>query len=585
MKPLVQASFLCLALGGALAADAAAPAPAAGGGQQSQEVTSSFSALRGDRANGWMGQTRSETLGMHGMVATSQPLAAQAGLKILQDGGNAFDAAVATAAVINVVEPEATGIGGDLFVIAWSAKDKKLIALNGSGRSAAAMSVDYFKKKGQARVPINGIDAAVVPGAVDGWDQLLKAYGTMNFKQVLEPAVKIADEGFGVSERIANDWQLRIKTISSDEDSAKVYLPGGKAPMPYTIFRNPDLAHAFRVLQEKGRDAFYKGEIAEAIVAKSKKLGGAFTMEDLAATQATWETPISTSYHGYDIYEFPPNTQGLAVLQMLNILEVCAPKMGLDIKAAGPRSAKYWHLIVEAKKLAYTDLGSYVGDPQFSKIPVDRLISKAYAAEQCAKIDPAKAAKPVTTPIPTGGTAYIVTADKDGNMVSFIYSVYAYFGGGVTIPGYGFLLNNRASQFNLTPKSPNVIEPRKRPFQTIIPGFVMKDGQPLTAFGLMQGDQQAQGHAQVLVNMIDFDANIQAASDAARFNHNQTSNRLQLESALFDVIGAEMKALGHEVVSASGSSMGGYQAIRRDPVTGLLIGASDHRKDGAAVGY
>jgi len=575
----IRATLLGTALGFAFTA-----APVFGQ-QAPQEPTSSFTAVRGERANGWLGQTRSETLGMNGMVATSQAIAAQAGVDILKSGGNAFDAAVATAAVINVVEPEATGIGGDVFVIAWSAKDKKLIALNGSGRSPAAMSVDYFKKKNLKSIPFIGIDSVVVPGAVDGWDQVLKSYGTMGFKQVLAPAVKIAEEGFGVSERIGNDWQLRVKNLSSDPDSISVYMPGGKAPMPYTIFRNPDLAKSFRILQEKGRDAFYTGEIAQAVVAKSKKLGGAITMADMAANKATWETPIGTSYHGYDIYEFPPNTQGLAVLEMMNILEVCAPKQGFDIKTVGPRSPKYWHLLVEAKKLAYADLERYVGDPGFSKIPVERLISKAYANEQCAKINPAKAATPATAPIPDGGTAYIVTADKEGNMVSFIYSVYSYFGSSVTIPGYGFLLNNRGAQFSLDPKSPNVIEPNKRPFHTIIPGFVMKDGQPITAFGLMSGDQQSQGHAQVLANMIDFGANVQAASDAARFNHNQRTNRLSLEPELFNLIGAEMKAMGHDVVSATGSSMGGYQAIYRDPVTGLLHGGSDHRKDGIAIGY
>lgn len=593
-RTLVCASLLGLAVGAAMAADAAAPAPAPTqapgpgpglGGPPPQEVGSSFTAVRGDRANGWLAQTRSEVLAMHGMVATSQPLAAEVGLRILEQGGNAFDAAVATAAVINVVEPEATGMGGDVFMIAWSAKEKKLIALNGSGRSPAAMTPDYFAKKGLKAVPFIGIDSAVIPGAVDAWDEILKTHGTMTFKQVLEPAAKIAEEGFGVSERIGNDWQLRVRTLSTDEDSAKVYLPGGKPPKPYTIFKNPDLAHAFRVIEEKGRDAFYKGEIAQAIVAKSKSLGGAITMDDLAATKSTWETPISAAYHGYDVYEFPPNTQGFAVLEMLNILDVCAPRMGFQVKDAGPRSPKYWHLLVEAKKLAYADLERYDGDPAFSKVPVDRLISKAYAGEQCAKIDPNKASTPMATPIPTGGTAYITTADKDGNMVSFIYSVFSYFGADVTIPGYGFLLNDRGSQFNLNPKSPNVIAPRKRPFHTIIPGFIMKDGKPLTAFGLMSGDQQAQGHAQVLVNMIDFGANIQAASDAARFSHNQRSNRLQLESELYNLIGADMKALGHDVVSASGAGMGGYQAITRDADTGLLHGASDHRKDGEAIGY
>jgi gamma-glutamyltranspeptidase/glutathione hydrolase len=542
-------------------------------------------AVRGDRASGWAGQSRSEIVARNGIVATSHPLAAQAGVRIMQDGGNAFDAAVAAAAVMNVVEPEATGIGGDVFIIAWSVKDKKLIALNGSGRSPAAMTPAYITGKGLSGMPMYGIDSAVVPGAVDGFDQILKTYGKLTFKEVLQPAVTLAEDGFGVSERIADDWALRVRTLSMDPDSVKVYLPGGKPPAPYSLFRNPDLAKAFRIIQENGRDGFYKGEIADAIVAKSKKLGGVITLDDLANTKSTWETPISTSYHGYDVFEFPPNTQGFAVLEMMNILEVCAPRFGIDIRAGGPTSPQYWHLIVEAKKLAYADLERHNGDPAFSEIPVKRLVSKDYAAEQCKRIDPKKASIPPAAPIPSGGTIYLAAADREGNIVSFIYSIFTYFGSQVTIPGYGFLLNDRAAQFSLVPNSPNVIAPKKRPHHTIIPGFLMKDGQPLTAFGLMSGDQQSQGHAQVLVNMIDFEANLQAASDAARFNHNQRSNRLQLESQLFDIVGEPLRAMGHDVAPANGGAMGGYQAVARDPVTGILRGASDHRKDGAAVGY
>ena len=587
LRTISASLFVIGAAAAAYAAYAASapakPAPTPGPTAAKAAALPILNAVRGDRANGWAAQARSEVVARNGIVATSQAIASQAGLKMLQDGGNAFDAAVAGAAMMNVVEPEATGMGGDVFVIAWSAKDKKLVALNGSGRSPAGVNLARYK--GQQRMPQMGIESSVVPGAVDAWDQLLKTYGTMTFKQVLEPAAKAAEEGFGVTERIAIDWERSVDNLNTDPDSAKIYLPGGKAPAPYSIFRNPDLAKAFRLIQAEGRDAFYKGAIAQAIVAKSKKLGGAFTMEDLAATKATWETPISTNYRGFDVYEFPPNTQGFAVLGMLNVLEVCGAKFGVDIKAAGPRSPEYWHLLIEAKKLAYTDLETYNGDPGFSDIPVQRLVSKAYAAEQCAKIDMKKAATPKPAPVPDGGTIYLAAADAQGNMVSFIYSVFSFFGSQVTVPGYGFLMNNRAAGFSLVSNSPNTIEPRKRPFHTIIPGFIMKDGQPLTAFGLMSGDQQAQGHAQVVVNMIDFGANVQAASDAARFNHNQRNNRLNLETELFNVVGAQLKALGHDVYPAGGVSMGGYQAITRDPVTGVLRGGSDHRKDGAAVGW
>jgi len=597
---MVAASLLTLTT--APAAPSANPAPAA----------SEFTAVRGDRTSGYLAQTRSEVVARNGVVATSQPLAAQAGLQILKSGGNAFDAAVATAAVLNLVEPESTGMGGDVFVLAWVAREKKLIALNGSGRAPSGATPARMAEHGfSQKMPILGIDSATVPGAVDGWDALLKRAGTMTFKQVLEPAAVLAEQGFGVTERIHNDWVDGVDALKSDPDSAKIYLVNGKAPDSYAIFRNPDLAKAFRVLAAQGRDAFYKGEIAQAIVAKSTALGGTFTMEDLAATHATWETPVTTNYHGYDIYEMPPNTQGFAVLEMMNILEVCAPKLGMNLASLGPRSPAYWHLLVEAKKLAYADLHAYNGDPGFVKIPVDKLISKAHAAELCPRIDPRKARTPERVGDPVGGTVYLAVADRWGNMVSFIYSVYDTFGSGITIPGYGFLMNDRAGLFSLDPKSPNLLAPHKRPFHTIIPGFLMKDGKPVMAFGLMGGSMQAQGHAQVLVNMIDLGANPQAATDAARFSHSQASNTLSLESSLYNLVGAQLKALGHNVESVNGEGMGGYQAIwyqgppagvapgpgpgpnntgvapatPEQPVPGVYRAASDHRKDGEAVGW
>ena len=581
------ASFLLIA---ALTSSAATP----------ETAPHDFNAVRGDRTSGWLPQTRSEVLARNGVVATSQPLAAQAGLQILKRGGNAFDAAVATAAVLNVVEPESAGVGGDVLVIAWVAKERKLIALNASGRAPTGATPEHLAQRGyKDRMPEHGIDSATVPGAVDGWDVLLKRAGKLTFKETLEPAATLAEQGFGVTERIRNDWIYGAEVMAKDPDSIKTYLVDGKIPDTYSIFRNPDLAHTFRLLQAHGRDAFYKGEIAKALVAKSQALGGTLTLEDLANTHATWETPLTTNYHGYDIYELPPNTQGFAVLEMMNILEVCAPKLGFNLAQLGPRSPEYWHLLVEAKKIAYADLYAYNGDPGFSRIPVERLISKPYAAGLCNQIDPKKASVPVPRGDPVGGTVYLSVADRWGNMVSFIYSVYDSFGSGITIPGYGFVLNDRGALFSLDPNSPNLIAPHKRPFHTLLPGFLMKDGQPVMAFGLMGGSQQAQGHAQVLVDMIDSGANPQAASDAARFTHAQKSNTLDLESNLYDLVGAQLSAMGHKVESANGEDMGGFQAIwfvpapgnqppppgPDQPIPGVYRAASDHRKDGEAVGW
>ena len=559
-----------------------------------------FTAVRGDRTSGWLPQTRSEVLARNGVVATSQPLAAQAGLQILKQGGNPFVAAVATAAVLNVVEPESAGVGGDVLAIAWLAKEKKLIALNASGRAPTGATPDHLTQRGyKDKMPEHGIDSATVPGAVDGWDVLLKRAGTLTFKETLEPAATLAEQGFGVTERIRNDWIYGAEVMAKDPDSRKTYLVNGRIPATYSIFRNPDLAHTFRLLQAHGRDAFYKGEIAKALVAKSQALGGTMTLEDLANTHATWETPLTTSYHGYDIYELPPNTQGFAVLEMMKILEVCAPRLGFNLAQLGPRSPEYWHLLVEAKKLAYADLYAYNGDPGFSRIPVERLISKSYAAGLCSQVDLKKASVPIPKGDPVGGTVYLTVADRWGNMVSFIYSVYDSFGSGITIPGYGFVLNDRGALFSLDPNSPNLIAPHKRPFHTLLPGFLMKDGQPVMAFGLMGGSQQAQGHAQVLVDMIDLGANPQAASDAARFTHAQRSNTLDLESNLYDLVGAQLSAMGHKVESANGEDMGGFQAIwyeaapgnpplasgPNQPLAGVYRAASDHRKDGQAVGW
>ena len=413
----------------------------------------------------------------------------------------------------------------------------------------------------------------------------------------------MAEQGFGVTERIRNDWIYGATVLANDPDSVKTYLFSGKPPNTYDVFRNPDLAHTFRLLQAQGRDVFYKGEIAQAIIAKSHALGGTMTLDDLASTQATWETPLSTNYHGYDVYEMPPSTQGFAALEMMNILEVCAPKLGVNLAALGPRSPRLLAFPDRGQKLAYTDLYAFNADPAFADVPVSRLISKAYAAELCSRIDLKKAAAPQPKGDPVGGTVYLAAADRWGNMVSFIYSIYDSFGSGITVPGYGFVLNDRGALFSLDPHSPNVIAPHKRPFHTLLPGFVMKDGAPRMAFGLMGGSQQAQGHAQVLVDMIDLGANPQAASDAARFTHAQASNTLSLESNLYNLVGTRLQSMGHKVESANGEDMGGFQAIwflpsptgappapataagsAEQPIAGVYRAASDHRKDGEAGG-
>ena len=575
--------------------------------QPAAKLPPACSAVRGDRAEGWLPQTRSEIMARNGMVSASQPLAAQAGLQILQAGGNAVDAAVAAAGVLNVVEPYSAGIGGDLFAIVYLANEHKLVGINASGWAPTGATPDRLKSRGfdaATAMPEFGILTVDVPGAVDGWDQLLRRAGTMDFRQVLQPAVELAEQGFPWSQRIASEMAETYtynKQVQADPDTLRAYYPGGVIPAAGGIFRNRDLARAFRSLQQHGRDAFYKGEIARAIIAKSNALGGTMTAADLAEYHAEWVTPLSTNYHGYDVYELPPNGQGFAVLEELNILETCVPKLGFDLASLGPTSPEYWHLLVETKKLAFDDLNTYNGDPRFVAIPTDRLLSKQYAATLCPRIDPAHAAATATRAQHKGGTIYLTTADRWGNMVSLIYSVYDSLGSGITVPGYGFVLHDRGALFSLDTASPNVIAPRKRPFHTIIPAFVMKDGKPLMAFGLMGGSMQAQGHMQVLVDMIDLGANLQVASDAARFHHSQDSNSLQLESGLYDLVGAQLAAKGHTVTRGTGDDMGGYQAIlytstpaseaerRSDtpnkPVNGYYRAGSDHRKDGQAVGW
>src|SRR6516165_2507197 len=544
------------------------------------EKPAACNAARGDRADGWRAQSRSEVMAPHGMVATSQPLAAQAGLQMMLRGGNAIDAAVAAAAVLNLVEPMMTGVAGDLFAVIYVAKEKKLYVLNASGTAVSGATVERFASLGYRADPANwgpgsgmpvfGILAVTVPGSAWGWEEVLKRFGRLTFKEVLQPAIDYAENGFPVSERIANDWRLpnalplRACCSSRDPDSVAAWYINGKQPVAGQIFRNPDLAKTFRLLQQHGRDAFYKGEIARAIVAKSNALGGSMTLEDLANYTGEWVEAAASDYRGYSLNELPPPSQAWGANLMLNILEACVPKWmeGATLASLGPRSPKYWHFLVEAKKLAYADLFRYNADPRFVKVPLDMLLSEA---------------------------------DDEGNMVSWVNSNFALFGSGITVPGYGFILHNRGALFSLDPKSPNVIAPHKRPFNTLSAGFVMKDGNPLMTLLLMGGDMQAQGHAQALVNILDLGANLQAATDMARFHHSQVANRLDLELNLNAALGKELTTMGHQVNPVAGGAVGGFQAIAvappatggtgATPTHGFYRAGSDHRKDGAAVGW
>jgi len=562
-------------------------------------------AVPGSRAQGWLSQGRSEVLARHGVVATSDPLAAEAGLEILRRGGNAIDAAVATGAVLDVTSQNDTGIGGDLFALVYVAKDKKLYALNSGGWAPAGWTPDFFTTKlGVKTVPNNGVNSATVPGAISGYDALLKRFGTLGFKETFERAARLADEGWGLAERRHSDLKNATNGLRNDPDSKETFLVDAATPALYSIVRNPGLAKALRLIQTQGREAFYRGAIADAIVAKVQTNGGVMTKADLGEFQSEWTDPISTTYHGYEVFELPPPGQGFAALEMLNILEVCVPKVGASLAALGPTDPQYWHYMVEAKKLAYSDLQAKNADPKFAKVPVAQLLSKEHAASLCSRIDPNVASKPAVRGGTEGGTIYLTTADRWGNMVSLIHSVFGVYGSRATVAPYGFVLHNRGGGFSLDPASPNIVAPHKRPFHTIIAGFVMKDGAPLMTFGNMGGSVQPETHAQHMVNLIDLGMNVQMTTDAARFTHNQNSNVLSLEANLFNLVGAALKTRGHDVRSVNGGSVGGYQGIlfTRDPrmpepifdqraaaedlpVNGVYRAGSDHRKDGLAIGY
>jgi gamma-glutamyltranspeptidase / glutathione hydrolase len=582
------------------------------------------SAASGDRSQGWLPQHGSEVMARNGMVATSQPLAAQAGLDILKKGGNAIDAAVATAAVLSLMEPMNVGPAGDLFAIIYVARENKLYTLNASGTAPTGQTLARMNSLGYSWNPANwgpgsgmpsgGILSVTVPGSVWGWDAVLSRFGSMTFRETLQPAIDYAEQGFPISERIADDWRLPRglppvpgdpgKCCSQvDPDSIATWYVGGNPPAPGQIHRNPDLAKTFRILQQQGPDGFYKGEVARAIVDKSNALGGTMTLDDLAGYKGEWVTPATTNYHGYDVSTLPPPAQTWATDEMLNILESCVPVWvpGETLATLGPANPQYWHLLVEAKKLAYQDLYAYNADPNFVSVPLDRLLSKSYAQSLCGRVQPdrASATAPGGDADGAGDTIVLSTADRWGNMVSWVNSNYSSFGSGLTVPGYGIILHNRGALFTLDPRSPNVIAPRKRPFNTLSAGFVMRNGRPLMTVTVMGGDMQAQGIAQVLLNVLDLGANLQAATDMARFRHHQVRNVLSLESQLYALVGGPLQAMGHKVESIDGGAVGGYQAILftpdsnapgtagdgLQPIKGFYRAGSDHRKDGQAAGF
>jgi gamma-glutamyltranspeptidase/glutathione hydrolase len=525
---------------------------------------------------------RSAVYAPHGVIATSQPLASAAGLAVLEHGGNAIDAAVTAAAVLGLVEPMMTGPGGDVFAIVWSAKDHKLIGLNASGRAGSLMTREALIARGRTSVPHSSVEAVIVPGAVAGWQALLSKYGTITLAQALAPAIKLADGGFPVSPIIARDWNASAELLKKDEGARKTLLINGDhAPAAGEWFSNPDYAASLRLIATQGPTAMYGGTLGQRIVDRVKALGGFLTLDDMKKEKATWVEPISVPFKGYRVWELPPNNQGVAVLEMLRMLE------SDDLAALGYNTSAYVHRLVESKKLAYADLAQYVGDPDAMTVPASRLIADDFIAQRHSQLDAAQTATDRVDPGPAttrSETIYLTAADKDGNMISFINSLYDEFGSGVVVPGTGFALEDRGAGFTLQPGMANTVAPGKRPFHTLIPAFVTKDNEPYMSFGVMGGAMQAQGHVQVLLDLLVFHMGLQEAIDAPRWRH-FSGKQLGLEVAYSDLVRNELTAMGHELLpdSALVGQFGGAQAIRK-----LARGweaASDPRKDGEAVGY
>jgi gamma-glutamyltranspeptidase / glutathione hydrolase len=549
-----------------------------------------------DRVTGRSFATRSEVIAQHGMVCTSHPLATQIGLDVLKAGGSAVDAAIAANAALGLMEPTGNGIGGDLFAIVYEAKTKKLHGLNASGRSPRGLSYDQFKaelaKLNRTTIPQRGVLSISVPGAVDGWFALHEKFGALPMRRLLAPTIAYARDGFPVTELIAFYWGLSIPLLEKEPGAFKAtYAPTGRAPAKGEIFKNPDLANTLSLIADRGRDEFYRGEIAGKIDAFFKANGGWLRKIDLEQHTSTWVEPVSVNYRGYDVYELPPNGQGIAALQMLNILE------GYDLKSMGYNSPDALHVMIEAKKLAFEDRAKFYADPDFAKIPLKGLLAKDYAAQRRGLINPKVAGKTYDAGNPAlqeGDTIYLTTADADGNMVSLIQSNYRGMGSGVVVPGLGFGFQNRGEMFVFEPGHANVYAPGKRPFHTIIPAFIMKDGAPFLSFGLMGGAMQPQGHVQIVVNIVDFGMNVQEAGDAARWQHEgstdydlpkmTTGGHVFIETGVPWETIAELKRRGHDIRIDLGG-FGGYQAIKWDPKNRVYYGASESRKDGAAAGW
>ena len=524
---------------------------------------------------------RSPAMGLQGVVATSQPLAANAGLDILKAGGNAIDAAVATAAVLTLVEPNSTSIGGDAFIMIYLAEEDRLVGINASGRAPYSMTLDALNTKLDKHEMdrIRGIYSVSVPGAVDGWFEVLEKYGTMTMAEVLEPAIYYAENGFPVSPIIAGAWR-GLERSQEPSTRAALLLDGERAPRAGEVFRNPDLAHSFRLLAEHGRDAFYKGPIAEAIVAYSDEHDGFLTMKDFADHTSTWVEPIYADYKNYRLYELPPNGQGIAALEMIQILE------NVDLAAMGHNSAEYLHQIIEAKKLAYADIQKWNGDPEFNDLPIQQIISTEYARSQFERINPNRAMERPESGIDgEGDTILLEVMDKDHNAVSFIYSIYSGFGSGLVAPGTGFPLQNRAALFSREPGHINVVEPHKRPFHTIIPAMAFKDGEFFMTFGAMGGAVQPQQHVQIFLNVVEFGMNAQQAVEIPRINHNSGMS-VTVEPGIDEAALVQLEAMGHELRRrTTRGGVGGAQIIIFDRDTGTMIGGSTPHKDGAAVVY
>lgn len=541
-----------------------------------------------DRMNSKTFATRSEVIAKKGMVATSHPLVTQIGLDILKNGGNAIDAAIAANAALGLMEPTGSGIGGDLFAIIWSTKDQKLYGLNASGRSPEKLTLQYFKDKNMKSIPAHGPLPVSVPGCVDGWFEMHKKFGSMDMEEILAPAITYANEGFPVTELIGYYLTLSSRRFKDLPNFSDTYMPNGEALAKGTVFKNPFLANTYTKIAKGGRNAFYKGETAKTIADFIQSQGGFLSKKDLANHTSEWVEPVSTNYRGYDVWELPPNGQGIAALQILNIME------GYDVKNMGFGSADYVHYFTEAKKLAFEDRAKYYADPAFNKLPVDELISKDYANERRVLIGERAARSYSPGELEEGDTVYLTVADKDGNMVSLIQSNYRGMGSGMVPPGLGFMLQDRGELFSLEEGHFNVFEPNKRPFHTIIPAFITKDGKPWVSFGLMGGAMQPQGHAQIVINLIDFEMNLQEAGDAPRMQHTGSTEptggkmsnggQVLLESGFDYETIRTLMSKGHKVGFGLGS-YGGYQAIMYDAKNKVYYGASESRKDGHAAGY